>query len=164
MIWLKIKINIILNDVFTVVFLFKCTNCVFYQMFNEAETFREMINIEPNLPAVSEEAVPEKPSSGKRKKNLKNLPVFTEVFELPAAEQICPKCGNPLHVMSERERLEIEVIPAKVRVHKYITHIYSCRSCERAGIATIVNAPGMRPPVLEKSVVNEGIRGWTSGT
>ena len=81
----------------------------------------------------------------------------TPTYEIPLAEQICPTCGNALHVMSKKERVEIEVIPAKVQVHKYITYVYSCRKCENTEHPVVITAPGDRSPVYEKSFVSPSL-------
>jgi hypothetical protein len=45
-------------------------------LFNEAEALREPLNIEADL----EEHISKSKSKGKKKKNIKNLPVIEEVF------------------------------------------------------------------------------------
>ena len=123
-------------------------------LFNEAEAFREPLNIEPS----QEELLPETPTRKKpRKKNLKPLPVKEVVYELSAEQQICPKCGSPLHEMKTQMRVEIEVIPASVHVVKHVTKIYACRNCEKNGSATIIKAPGTPSPVIEKSFASSSL-------
>lgn len=122
-----------------------------FMLFNEAEALREPINIEPS----EEKLVPRK--KHKNQKNLNALSVVEHIYELEADKQICPKCGAPLHEMKEEIRLEIEVIPAKTIVNRYITKVYACRNCENNGTATIVAAPGAPVPVIEKSVASPSL-------
>lgn len=119
-------------------------------LFNEAETLKEPINIEPSE---------EKLVSGKhkKKKDLKALPVKEIIYELSQKEQVCPKCGNALHEMKEEVRVEIEVIPAKTVVNRYVTKVYACRNCEKNNEATIVKALGAPLPVIEKSVASASL-------
>lgn len=120
------------------------------RLFNEAEALREPINVEPT----EEKLIPK---SHKKKKNLKALPVKEVVYELSPEEQICPKCGNALHEMKEEVRVEIEVIPAKTVVNRYVTKAYACRSCEKSNKAMIIKAPGAPLPVIEKSVASASL-------
>ena len=124
------------------------------QIFNEAEALREPINIEPQ-----EEDLPiaDNKKKGKKPKNLKTLPVITETFMLNYEDQVCDKCGNELHEMKDEIRLEIEVIPAKVQVHKYISKIYACRCCEKKGNSNIVKAPGTPTAIIPKSMASASL-------
>lgn len=69
-------------------------------LFNEAETLRDPINIEPT----EEKLISKK---RKKRKDLKSLPVKEVIYELSPEEQICSKCGNKLHEMKEEVRVEI---------------------------------------------------------
>lgn len=121
-------------------------------LFNEAEALRDPINIEPKP-----EEVLTKPKQSGKKKDCSSLPIIEDVFELSEAEQICPTCGGPLHEMKEEVHVEIEVIPAQVKVHKYITRVYACRGCEKNGSSFIKAAPGAPAPLLAKSMVSPSL-------
>lgn len=123
-----------------------------FMLFNEAEAFREPINIEPK----SEELLA-RPKKAKKRKDFSGLKVVEEVFELTAEEQVCPKCGSPLHEMREEVHVEIEVIPAQVQVHKYTSKVYACRSCEKEGSATIITAPGAPAPLIPRSCASPSL-------
>ena len=122
-------------------------------LFNEAEALREPFNIEPDL----EEVIIKTKSKKSKKKNIKSLPVIEEIFQLSEEEKICDKCGEILHDMKEEVHLQLEVIPASVRVHKYISHVYACRSCEKTGKSNIVIAPGAPAPVIPKSIASPSL-------
>lgn len=119
-------------------------------LFNEAETLREPINVEPT----EEKLIPKK---HKKRKNLKSLPVKEIVYELSPEEQVCPKCGNILHEMKEEVRIEVEIVPAKAIVNRYVTKMYACRYCEENNAASIIKAPGAPVPVIEKSVASASL-------
>ena len=83
--------------------------------------------------------------------------MVTTIYELPIEDQVCPACGNPLHKMTEKVHVEIEVIPAKVQVHKHVTYVYSCRACEEKEHAVIINAPRAPAIVIEKSTAGASL-------
>lgn len=125
-------------------------------LFNEAEALREPINIEPS----KEDIIPSDNKSNKKsskKKNIKSLPVYEEIFELSEEEKVCDKCGSPLHEIKEEVHVEIEVIPAKVQAHKYVSKIYACRNCEKNGTSNIIKAPGCPAPMIPKSVCSPSL-------
>ena len=108
-------------------------------IFNEAETGRQPINIEPKLDVGGEKGdtptrKPQK-TKGKREKDLAGLPKQVVEYKLSPEEQICPICNNELHEVRPEVRRELEVIPAKVIVKESRMMIYSCRNCEKEGIS-----------------------------
>ena len=121
-------------------------------LFNEAEAMREPINIE----ASEAELLGGNTKKKSKRKNIKALPVV-DTYELSSEEQVCPKCGSPLHEMKENVRVEIEVIPAKVQVHKHISKVYACRNCEKDGTSTIITAPGAPAPVIPGSIASSSV-------
>jgi len=122
-------------------------------LFNEAEAMREPINIE----ASEAELLGGNTKKKSKRKNIKALPVVVDTYELSSEEQVCPKCGSPLHEMKENVRVEIEVIPAKVQVHKHISKVYACRNCEKDGTSTIITAPGAPAPVIPGSIASSSV-------
>jgi transposase len=50
--------------------------------------------------------------------------------------------------MSSEERIEIEVIPAQVKVIKHVKFVYSCRRCEKNEIETPIRTALMPKPAL----------------
>lgn len=126
-----------------------------FGLFNEAEALREPFNMEPKEEDVIKEYAKQK--RGKHKKNVDNLPVETIIYALSPEEQICEKCGSPLHEMKEIVRTEIVVEPAKVHVVKHVQKIYSCKTCDKKGESGIVNAPGMPTPLIEKSMAGASL-------
>ena len=126
-------------------------------LFNEAEALRDPIHIEPKVEDVIPAENQNKKHRGKPKKNISRLPLVTDVYELSPQEQICPTCGAPLHEMKEKVYVEIEVLPATVRVHKHITKVYACRNCDSNGSGTIIEAEGAPKPVIEKSLAGASL-------
>jgi hypothetical protein len=82
-------------------------------LFNEAEATADAEVPEPTVETITYNR--KKRSSGRNAK-LENLPTETIEYRLPAEEQVCSCCTNPLHEMSTEVRRELEIIPAQVKV------------------------------------------------
>lgn len=68
-------------------------------LFNEAETDRQAIVVEPDMENISYSR-----KKGRRGENIKNLPVEVIEYTLPEDEKACPACGEDLHTMSKEIR------------------------------------------------------------
>ena len=112
-------------------------------LFNEAETMADPSIAEPELVEIQKRYRKAKRAS--RDRLPENIPVEIVEHELPAAEQDCPKCGEPLHTMGRETRREMKVIPAQVTIVEHVRHIYACRNCER----TDINVPIVKAPIPE---------------
>jgi transposase len=123
-------------------------------LFNEAEAFREMVSIEPSPEEILDKAGKKKKSHGK-KKNLDGLETVSHVYLLPPEEMYCPECGSPLHEIRPEVTVQLEVVPAKVIVHKHESMIYGCRRCEKdENVKTkMIIAPGAPKPLIKRSPV-----------
>ncbi|MGB9663279.1 MAG: IS66 family transposase, partial [Moorellaceae bacterium] len=120
-------------------------------IFNEAEAEAHPLLAEPTVETIT---YTRRKTRGHREVILKDLPVETIEYRLPAEEQVCSQCGGPLHEMSTEVRQELKFIPAQMKLVKHVRYIYSCRHCEREEISTpVVRAP-MPKPVLPGSLVS----------
>ncbi len=126
-------------------------------LFNEAEALKDPIHIEPKVEDLVVEDSNCKRHREKQKKNISRLPIVTDIYELSPEEMICKACGSPLHEMKEKVYVEIEVLPAVTRVHKHITKVYACRTCEAKGQGGIIEASGAPKPVIEKSLAGASL-------
>jgi len=91
---------------------------------------------------------------GKREEDLSGLPVEQIRHELSESDQICPECGEGLHVMGHDVRKEVEIIPASFKVIEHIQDVYSCRNCEKHNThVPIIKAP-MPEPVIKGSIAS----------
>ena len=119
--------------------------------FDEAEVTADKKAPEPDLEQITYKR---RKHVGKREEDLSGLPVETAVHELPKKEQVCPECGEPLHVMGKETRRELTVIPAQIKVTEHVRNVYSCRNCEKAGAdVPVVKAP-MPEPVIKNSIAS----------
>ena len=117
-------------------------------LFNEAEATADPSAVEPELVEVVKYYRKAKRKSSDRLPE--NMPVEVIEYELPA-DQTCPECGEPLHIMGRETRRELKIIPAKANIVEHVRHIYACRNCEKNDIhVPIVKAP-IPEPVIKGS-------------
>lgn len=90
----------------------------------------------------------------RRGENYEDLPEEVIEYTLPVEEQVCPECGNHLHVMKTEERKEIEIIPAQTRVKKHVTAYYTCRNCQKNGTSTPIIAAKAPKALIPKCMAS----------
>lgn len=120
-------------------------------LFNEAEQEADPQREEPTMETITYQRRKER---GQREAMLRDLPVETVEYHLPAEEQVCPCCNGPLHAMSTEVRRELKVIPAEVKVVEHVRHVYSCRRCEREATETPVITAAMPKPAIPGSLAS----------
>lgn len=121
-------------------------------LFNEAEAEVNRQAPEPDKVTVLEHA-----RKAKRTKEeiAAQAPVLEIVCELGQEALVCQECSGPMRVLGkEAVREELEIIPAQVRLLRYVRYAYVCENCElETGEATIVKAP-VPAPVIKKSLAS----------
>ena len=121
-------------------------------LFNEAEVESNSKAPEPNKVAVSEHI-----RKAKRTKEelAANVPVIEILCELDQEKRDCEVCDGKMRLLGkETVREELEIIPAQVRLLRYIRCSYVCERCEKeSGEATIVKAP-TPAPVIKRSLAS----------
>jgi transposase len=130
-------------------------------LFNEAEQ-------ETNSYAAEEPTVETMVKSHARKpKRTKEelaeiLPVVEIVCDLHETENKCNICGGELRYLGkEHVRDEIEMIPAQVRVLRYVRYNYVCKECEKeTGDANIIKSP-VPSPVMKRSLASPSSVAYT---
>jgi transposase len=91
-----------------------------------------------------------------RQKLPKHLPREQKVYELSAAERVCPCCGEQRQEIGSETSEQLEVIPAQVKVIEHIRKKYACRTCEE----NVAIAP--KPPQpIEKGLPGPGLLAHT---
>lgn len=120
--------------------------------FNEAEA--EASKNAPELDKVSVISYARKPKRTKEELAA-SLPVVEILCELDEKEQVCGVCEGKMRLLGkETAREELEMIPAQVRLLRYVRYSYVCERCEKeTGEATIVKAP-TPAPVIKKSLAS----------
>lgn len=108
-------------------------------LFNEAELEADASALEPI----------EKDTNGykyrnqktKREELIKALPIREIPCTLPDEEQYCGQCGTKLKVLGTQVvREELEYIPAKLRVVRYVKTVYECPKCKHTDHPVIIKA------------------------
>lgn len=121
-------------------------------LFNEAESEAKPAAPEPVIEEVS--SYKRRKQTGHRENMLKDLPVETVEYTIPAEEQVCPCCGDNLNEMSTQVRKELKVIPPQVVVVEHVQHIYACRKCQNEAVTTPVIKASMPNPVIPGSLAS----------
>ena len=70
----------------------------------------------------------------------------------PAEERICPSCGNAKTIFAADVTEELEMIPAKFFVNRYVRHKYACRCCSGS-----VSQGPLPPRPLERGIPGPGV-------
>jgi transposase len=130
------------------------------KLFNEAEATVDA-EAEEETEAKTTVAV----ASHKRKKTGGRKPVDAKfprervVHDIPEEEKVCG-CGEPLTCIGEQPRLEVEIIPAQVKVVEHVQLKYACRSCEgsdRAEGAPAVKTASAPAKLIPRSITTPSL-------
>lgn len=122
-------------------------------LFNEAETeadssiqdFQEPITKKCN-------AYSKKNLKTKRNEILKDLPVREILCDIPKEDQYCAKCAATLKAMGkETIREELEYIPAKLQIVRYIRMSYECPRCKHT------DTPSIKKALTPTSLMNHSL-------
>lgn len=122
-------------------------DCEQLNLFNEVEFFSEPQTAEPELHVIERHY--RKKQRELPSKLPEDLPVEVVEHILPDAQQSCPACHGPLHVIGkEVVSRGLKLIPAKAVIIENVQYVYACRNCEKAEVSVpVVKAP------LPKSVI-----------
>ena len=122
-----------------------------FDVFNEAETFREPIQSE----SPQERIIPEhKRRKAKGGSKFNDIPVEVVEYKLDDREQICDNCHRPLTVMKKEIRKELVIVPAEVKVIEHVTYVYSCINCDKNGESGFIKIAPHPKALIKKSVVS----------
>ena len=121
-------------------------------LFNEAEAESKRQTSEPDKISISGYI---RKTRRTREELAADAPVVEIICELDEEKLVCGKCNGKMRVLGkEPVREELEIIPAQVRLLRYIRYSYVCKDCEKeTGEATIVKAP-VPAPVIKRSLAS----------
>lgn len=128
-----------------------------FDLFNEAETLREPITVEPTEETLIPSHIRKK---AKRGSSLSNLPVETIEYKLSNEEKVCDVCGDILTEMKKEIRKEIKVVPAQVSIVEHVTYVYSCRKCDKEGIEGFIKSADSPKALIKKSMVSPSMMAY----
>jgi transposase len=89
--------------------------------------------------------------------NFENLPVTIKVYELNAAERICPGCGVERKEMGADESWQIEYIPGRFERIQHIRKKYACPGCEKAGENPQIETAAKSETPIDKGMAGPGL-------
>lgn len=119
-------------------------------LFNEAEISADS-NIKEPLVKRKERFYQKNPKTS-REKLLKDLPVEEVPCMVHPEEMTCDRCGAPLKEIGYiKVRDELEYIPAKIKIIRYMQQACECPACKHKGI------PFIRKANTPKSVLNHSL-------
>ncbi len=109
-------------------------------LFNEAEILAD--NPEPEPISKEVKGYTRKDPKTKREEIIKNLPVREILCEIPKENQYCLQCGTDLKpIGKETVREELEYIPAKLRIVRYVRMANECPKCKHTEKPYFEKAP-----------------------
>lgn len=83
------------------------------------------------------------------------LPENTEVVEtrhtLPEEERVCPQCGEVMQPIGTEVQEKIQIIPAKIILHRDIYETYACENCKKNDVTTPVVQTPKEPALIPGS-------------
>ena len=121
-------------------------------LFDEAEVYADEKAPEPQVSEVK--AHYRKKAVQSKEKLPEDLPVEIIEHTLPEEEQVCPECGNPLHVIGKNVRETLKLIPAKAVIERHIQYVYGCRDCEKNACSVPVIKAKAGTPLIKGSIAS----------
>lgn len=131
-------------------------------LFNEPEASMEQPVKEPSEDEISRTT--EQPRTRKARTKLEDrlhgIPVDEILLELPPEERFCAVCGTALvEIGREVVRHELDYIPARVRIKRYISVHYGCPECKKDEATFLVKVPAP-PALMEHSLASASSVAW----
>lgn len=129
-------------------------------LFNEAECYQNEETTVPDIETTVKSHTRRAKTTLEEK--LKGIPVEEVIVDVSAEDKICPQCGTDLELIGrETIRHEIEYIPAKVKVKKYVSLHYGCPECKETDEPYIIKATTENRPLMKHSLASPSSVAWT---
>jgi len=119
-------------------------------LFDEIEVCADEKAPEPQVSEVK--AHYRKKVTQSKEKLPEDLPVEIIEHTLPEEEQVCPECGNSLHVIGKNVRETLKLIPAKAVIERHIQYVYGCRDCEKNACSVPIIKAKADTPLINGSI------------
>lgn len=93
-----------------------------------------------------------------RKPLPEDLPRVDIIHDLPDEEKLCA-CGCELTRIGEEITERLDIIPAKIQVHRHIRYKYACKGCEgiESGDVGAVKTAPLPPQIIPQGIVSAGL-------
>ena len=89
--------------------------------------------------------------------NFENLPVSTQVYELPAERRRCSCCGELRQEIGSEESWQIEYLPGHFERLQHVRKKYACLRCEQAGEHPQIEVAAKAETAIEKGFAGPGL-------
>jgi transposase len=120
------------------------------RLFNETELPPPTVQ----QPEASLEVAAHRRAKPGRKPLPEDLPREEVVQDIPEEEKTCSCCGAPLVRIGEETSEKLDIVPARMKVIRYVRPKYACKKCEAAQSMKI--AP-VAAQIIEKGIVTAGL-------
>jgi transposase len=121
-------------------------------LFDEAEVSVDERAKEPQISEVR--AHHRKKAEQSQGKLPEDLPVEIVEYTLLEEEQVCPVCGDKLHVIGKNVREVHKLIPAQAVIERHIQYVYGCRDCEKNACSVPIMKAKADPPLISGSIAS----------
>ena len=118
-------------------------------LFNEAEAYADETE---ETPAVEVRSHMRRNKSGRARDILpENVEVVEVEHTLPEEDRLCPQCGTVMEPIGTEVQEKIEIIPAKVILHRDVYTTYACAGCKENDVSTPVLQTPKEPALIPGS-------------
>lgn len=119
-------------------------------LFNEAEAEANDKEAEPIVKKVK--GYLRENARTKREEIIKDLPIQEMLCDIPVGEQYCSQCGEHLKPIGKNfVREELEYIPAKLQIIRYVQMVYGCPACKNT------DHPYIKKALTPSSLMNHSL-------
>lgn len=120
-------------------------------LFDEAEIYAAE-PCEAEEPAIEVRAHTRNRKSGNARDILpENVEVVEVEHTLPEEERLCPQCGEVMEPIGTEVQEKIQIIPAKVILHRDIYVTYACSNCKENDVTTPILQTPKEPALIPGS-------------
>jgi transposase len=89
--------------------------------------------------------------------NFEKSPCTTRVYDLSAAQRVCPCCGVPRKEIGAEESWEAEYLPGHFERIQHVRKKYACPSCETNGDNPQIERAAKPETAIEKGMAGPGL-------
>ena len=120
-------------------------------LFNEAEVYAEE-TAEAEESSVEVRSHTRKRKSGRAQDILpENVEIVEVEHTLPEEERQCPECGEVMQPIGTEVQEKIQIVPARIILHRDVYVTYACQNCKENNISTTIVQTPKEPTLIPGS-------------